>query len=355
MKSEKLSEGGSVRGLISPTSRMGDVENFASFSGLVELSQEKLGARAIACSDEFFAEKENLLKPGRGVFIEGKYTDHGKWMDGWESRRSRKTEHDWCIIKLGVAGEVTALDIDTNHFLGNHPQFASAEAVFIDGNPDEEELTNCEWSQILPQMTLLPGSQNLFSVRNRMKASHIRLKIYPDGGVARFRVYGHVVTNWQSGDEIDLAALENGGKAIACSDMFFSSMNNLIMPERGHDMSDGWETRRSRNPGHHDWVILRLAGQGRIKKIIVDTNHFKGNYPESCLLQGARVSSHDLSSLLYDESIWFDILPLVKLSAHQEHTYSVEITDHEMVSHVRLKIFPDGGISRLRLFGELLL
>ncbi|MEO6723583.1 MAG: allantoicase, partial [Ferruginibacter sp.] len=229
-----------------------------NYTQLTDLAAEKLGAKALLCSDDFFAEKENLLKPGRGIFIPEKYTDRGKWMDGWESRRKREPGNDWCIIQLATPGKIFGVDIDTNHFLGNHPPFASVDAFNIK-DADTDDYEQLKWIEILPKSALQPGSQNLFEITDQNVYTHLRLNIYPDGGVARFKVYGEVVKNWAAvgeNDAVDLAAAENGGKAILCNDMFFSHMDNLIMPGRGVNMGDGWETKRNRNPGNKDWVIV---------------------------------------------------------------------------------------------------
>lgn len=318
----------------------------ASFAGLIDLAAERIGGRALSASDEFFAEKENLLKPGRGVFIEDKYTDRGKWMDGWETRRKRVPGHDWCVIQLGRPGVIHGVDVDTNHFLGNAPSFVSLEAAPSAEGP---------WTEILPRSPVNPGAQNLFAVTGRQTWTHVKLHIYPDGGVARFRVYGEVTPDpavFKPGVLVDLAALENGGRAVGCSDAFFSSMNNLLMPGRSANMGDGWETRRRRGPGH-DWVIIRLGRPGTLKKIEVDTNHFKGNYPDTCSLDGCLAPGQAVDALTWPDFTWKEILPRQKLQAHTQHYFEPELREAGPVSHVRLNIFPDGGVSRLRLFGLL--
>ena len=328
-------------------------QNFASvFAGLTDLASEKNGGKAIAASDEFFAGKENLLKEGRGIFIPGKFTDNGKWMDGWESRRKRVPGYDWCIIKLGAKGMIKGLDIDTNHFLGNHPPYASVEACIL----NEGQKFNQDkiiWTEILQKSPLNPGSQNLFAVIDSGIYNHVRLNIYPDGGVARFRVYGDVVPDWKNvPDELtDLAALMNGGKVLVCNDMFFGSKDNLISPGRSSNMGDGWETKRKRIPGY-DWTIIKLACAGEIKKIIVDTNFFKGNYPDRCSVEGCFAPEAADDAITSEEIAWKEILPQTKLNGHIENTFENEITKAGTVTHVRLNIFPDGGVSRLRLFGN---
>lgn len=325
-----------------------------NFTNLTDLAAERLGGKTLLCSDDFFAEKENLLKPGRGIFIADKYTDRGKWMDGWESRRKRGPGNDWCIIQLATAGKIYGVDIDTNYFLGNHPPFASLDAFNIkDVDTDEYEKIN--WVQILPKSPLQPGSQNFYEVNDHNIYTHIRLNIFPDGGVARLKVYGEVVKDWSmvaEDEELDLAAAVNGAKSVLCNDMFFSHMDNLIMPGRGINMGDGWETKRNRTPGNKDWVIVRLAVAGVIDKVLIDTCHFKGNYPDSCMIEGCNIAADDAVDFGKNEVNWITLLPQVKLKADHEHYFEEEVNIHQPVTHVRLTIFPDGGVSRMRLFGK---
>jgi allantoicase len=315
----------------------------------VNLADERLGTQVLFATDDFFAEKENLIKPGRGIFIADKYTDRGKWMDGWESKRKRTEGHDYCDIKLGLRGTIQGLDIDTNHFLGNHPPYASVQAC------DQDEI--CEttpWTEILPRTPLKDGSQNLFAIKSGLPWNHLRLHIYPDGGVARFRVYGEVSVDWSQkieSQDYDLAAVQNQGQVIACSDMFFSDKNNLIMPGRGLNMGDGWETKRKRSetfggPLGNDWVVLKLGHKGVLKKAEIDTAHFKGNFPDRASLEGALLSpGQEL-----DKAKWLPLIRPTKLEADHQHFYN-ELLEIGSITHVRMNIFPDGGISRLRLWG----
>jgi len=286
-------------------------------------------------------------------------------MDGWESRRKRTPGYDWCIIKLGASGIIKGLDIDTNFFLGNHPPFASVEACNINGDPSAELLQTekAVWVEVLPKSPLNAGSQNFFKIASDKIWTHLRLNIYPDGGVARLKVYGEVYKNWdvvKQDEMIDLAAAANGAKSVLCNDMFFSHMDNLIMPGRGLNMGDGWETKRNRTPNNRDWVIIKLAHEGTIKKILVDTCHFKGNYPDTCSIEGINVEDTNLFpiskaaggiDLDSADLKWTGILPKMKLQADHEHFFESEISNAGPFTHVRLNIFPDGGISRLRLFG----
>ncbi len=318
-----------------------------AFTELLDLAAEKLGGKAISCSDDFFASMDNLVKPGRGIFIEDKYTENGKWMDGWESRRKRTEGHDWCVVKLGATGVIRGVDVDTNHFLGNHPPHCAIEACFSEG----DDVENADWTWILPKSDLQPGSQHFFEIDNDSTFTHVKLHIYPDGGVARLKVYGEVKKDWDQLDRsetIDLAAAINGGKSILCNDMFFSHMDNLIMPGKGVNMGDGWETKRNRTPNNRDWVVIRLAKKGLINKIMIDTHHFKGNYPDSCMIEGCISDTDDTGSME-----WQTVLPQSKLQAHQEHHFEEEIENQGPFTHVQLSIFPDGGISRLRLWGTI--
>ncbi len=323
------------------------------FTSLTDLAAARLGGKVLSANDEFFAEKENLILPGRGIFIPDKYTDRGKWMDGWETRRRRTPGHDWCIIQLAAPGKISGFDIDTNHFLGNHPPFASVDAsegVTSSYPLTSEDWQNLTWTEILPKSPLQPGSQNIFQISSEKTWTHLRLNIHPDGGVARFRAYGRVVRQFEKGEEIDLAAAINGGRAILCNDMFFSHMSNINLPGRGINMGDGWETKRSRIPGNRDWLILRLAAAGFIRKIVVDTAHFKGNFPDSCSLEGCVAEpGTDFSTAKID---WQEVLPPVKLQADAEHFFEKEIVNRGAFTHIRLNIFPDGGVSRLRIFGN---
>ena len=341
-----------------------------AFAHLIDLAAEHFGGQVLWCTDDFFAEKENLIKPSKPIFIADKYTDRGKWMDGWESRRKRTEGHDIAIIQLGAAGVIKGFDVDTAHFLGNQPQACSIEACYApDGNWE-----GATWVEVLPKTLLNPGSQHFVEAQLSVVGSsvaqadargpvrqdqqttdnqytHIKLHIYPDGGVARLRVYGEVQRDWNTvkPDELeDLASAQNGALAIQCNDMFFSHMNNLLMPGRGVNMGDGWETKRNRTPNNHDWVIVRLAHKGILKKALIDTAHFKGNYPDSFTLEGCMSDSDDLSN-----AKWSTLIERTKLQAHHEHQYEKELVCKEPVSHVRLNIFPDGGVSRMRLWGTI--
>ena len=328
------------------------------FTELIDLASERLGGAVLWANDDFFAPKENLLKAGAPIFIEGKYTDRGKWMDGWESRRRRTPGFDWCIIRLGLPGVVRGVVVDTSFFRGNYPEHCSIDGATFTTLPAEEQLTSdaVQWVPLLPQMALRGDSQNPFPINYNERITHLRFKIYPDGGVARLRVFGEVVPDWdqlkRSGGHIDLAAAENGALVLSCSDMFFGHRHNLIMPGRAANMSDGWETKRRRGPGH-DWAIIKLGHRGEIHRVEVDTSHFKGNFPESCTLETCDAAGANVETLTELSTRWATLLPRTKLQAHTRHFFDQELTAPGVASHLRFSIFPDGGVSRLRVYGTL--
>lgn len=313
------------------------------FTQLIDLASSRVGGRALKTNDDFFAPMTNLVKPEAPVWIADKYTAKGKWMDGWESRRRRTPGYDWCELKLGLRGVIRGVNVQTTFFTGNYPSHASLDAK--DGKG--------AWVEILPKTALNGNGDNLLPVRSDKAWDHVRLNIFPDGGVARLRVYGEVTPDWSKVPKkavVDLVAVENGGLPLLASDMHYSHPQNLIMPGRSKNMGDGWETKRRRGPGH-DWTILKLGTAGTISKIEVDTNFFKGNYPDSCMLEGVHKPGATGTELADEFTTWTPILPQTKLSAHKRHFFSKEIAKHGPVTHVRLNMYPDGGISRLRLLG----
>lgn len=314
-----------------------------SFTELLDLASERLGGSVLYATDDYFAEKENLLRPAKAIWKEHAYTDRGKWMDGWESRRKRVPGYDFAIIRLGVPGVARGVIVDTAFFRGNYPDSCSIEGTSARTDASVEALLAAEWRELLPRTQLRGDSENLFPIDGREAITHVRLNIFPDGGVARFRLFGDVVPDWRLvgglAAEVDLAAAENGAEVLSCSDMFFGPKHNLIMPGRAHDMSDGWETRRRRGPGH-DWVIVRLATEGQVRRIEVDTNHFKGNYPDTASIDGS-----------IDGEQWIELLPRTKLQAHTRHFFIDELLTDQPFTHVRVNVFPDGGVSRLRVWG----
>lgn len=320
----------------------------SEFTDLVDLAAERLGGAVLAANDEFFAPKENLLKAGEAVWIEGRYTDVGKWMDGWETRRRREPGYDWCIVRLGLPGVPRGIVVDTSHFRGNYPESCSLEACTVEGHPAPEDLIAAAWTEILPRSPLEGHAKNRFLLEiDPGRVTHLRFNIFPDGGVARLRVHGEVAPDWERllrrNGEIDLAGMENGGVVLSCSDMFFGNRHNLILPGPSLGMHDGWETKRRRGPGN-DWAIVKLGMRGALHRAEVDTSHFKGNAPGSCSIEACDApASGDLAG-------WQEILPRTPLRPHTRHHFD-ELAGAGPFTHARLNIFPDGGVARLRLFG----
>jgi allantoicase len=328
------------------------------FTQLADLASERLGGRVVEANDEFFAPKENLLKEAMPLFIEEKYTARGKWMDGWETRRRRTPGHDWCIVRLGLPGMIRGVTVDTSFFKGNYPEHFSLEGCDLGSQPpyknEKKKLkaARTRWTTLLPETALQGDAQNLVPVNAESRFTHLRLNIYPDGGVARLRVHGEVFPDKKkaSRGEIDLAAIENGGSVIASSDQFFGAPRNLLMPGRAKNMGDGWETKRRRGQGH-DWAVVKLGVPGVVQRIEVDTAHFKGNFPESCSMEACSAPDAASDAFLALPQTWKELLPRFKLKSNHLHVLK-NLQDAGVTSHVRFHIYPDGGVSRLRIFGR---
>jgi allantoicase len=276
-------------------------------------------------------------------------------MDGWETRRRRTPGYDWCLIRLGVPALVHGVIVDTSFYTGNYPEACSIDACAIDGVPDPEALaagTLAAWTEILPRAPLRGDGQNPFPVASARPATHLRLNIYPDGGVARLRVFGEPVPDprLRDGVEADLAALESGGLVTVCSDMHYGNRNNLIGPGRSTHMGDGWETKRRRGPGH-DWSIVRLAARGVLGRVELDTDHYKGNAPGACSLEITDAPGATPEQLTDAGHVWTEILPRTPLQPNSRHRFERLAAVHP-ATHARLNIYPDGGVARLRLFGR---
>ncbi|MFD5496307.1 allantoicase [Streptomyces sp. GDS52] len=336
------------------------------FAGLTDLADRRLGAGVVAANDEFFAQRENLLLPERPLFDPEHFGHKGKIMDGWETRRRRgpsagqpwpaAEDHDWALIRLGAPGVVRGIVVDTAHFRGNHPQAVSVEGASVSGSPAPEELLSdgVRWTTLLPRTPVGGHAANGFAVPAGRRLTHLRLSQYPDGGIARLRVYGDVVPDpgWlEALGTFDVVALENGGRVEDASDRFYSPAANTIRPGRSRKMDDGWETRRRRDRGH-DWIRYRLTGQALIRALEIDTAYLKGNSAgwasvsvrdaEGGAAEGAGTSGADG---------WREILPRTRLQPDTEHRFVLPAP--VIGTHARVDVFPDGGISRLRLFGSL--
>ncbi len=312
----------------------------------INLAAPEQGGAICSVSDDFFAPAKRMLSTDEPVFIPDRFDAHGKWMDGWESRRKRIAGHDYCMVRI-CPGVIRAVEIDTRHFTGNFPPAAMLEACRVDIEPDE----NTVWTELVPRTDIEGDSRRLFKVDNDNTWSHIRLHIYPDGGIARLRVYGEPVKFQSATDRdqwVDLVSSDVGGGAVECNNMHFGDMSNLLSTRPVANMGDGWETARRREPGN-DWVVLKLGRKGRVCRVEVDTAFFRGNYPARCSLKGGMP---DTDANIADESVnWTEILPAVALGPDQLHIFESQLSDIGNVTHVRLDIYPDGGVARLRLQG----
>lgn len=325
----------------------------ASFKDLIDLASERLGGAVLLANDEFFAPKESLLKPHAPEWRPDAFTERGKWMDGWETRRRRSPGHDWAIIRLGAPGIVRGVVIDTTWFTGNFPERASIDATSIEGTASAEWLagTEAQWKPLLEETRLKGDTTNEFDVDGDRRVTHLRLNILPDGGVARLRAFGEVVPAdaiFSDLREVDLAAMQNGGYVVECSDMHYGHRQNLILPGRSTHMADGWETKRRRGPGN-DWTIVRLARRGIVERIELDTDHFKGNAPGSVMLESCDIGEI-IDKFDAGKAKWRTIVAERPVQPHAWHHF--DLSERQASTHVRLNIYPDGGVARLRLFGR---
>jgi allantoicase len=310
---------------------------------LPDLAARRLGGMVLVANDEFFAPKENLLEPTDAMFDPDRYTDRGKEMDGWETRRRREPGHDWCIVRLGIPGLVRGVVVDTSFFRGNYPDRCSLEGAAVDG----DEVEGAEWFDLLDESALEGDAINRFDVGSPYRVTHVRLNIFPDGGVARLRVLGEPLPDLRTladpAGRVELAGSLSGGLVLDASDVFFSPPHHLVAPGDSHGMHDGWETRRRRGEGH-DWVVLQLAAEAEIERVELDTSNFKGNYPDSCSLDArARVRGAG-------EPEWSEVLSRRRLGPHRRFAFPID--PPARASHVRLNIHPDGGVARLRIHGR---
>ncbi len=318
----------------------------------VNLASADLGAKAISATNDFFGAVERMLQDAPTRFEVGLYDDAGKWMDGWESTRRRHGGHDHAIVELAVPGAVKGFDIDTSFFTGNFAPACSIEACKVSGVPDGATI----WTRILEVSALGASAHHYLPCQSREVWSHLRLNIYPDGGVARFRVYGAPALDLDAlrDKTIDLAGALSGGRVIGFSDAHFGNSHRLLMPNPVKNMGDGWDTQRRRIPGH-EWIVVQLGGRGSINKVVIDTAFHKGNYPEFVSVQGGDIDPEmsDLPSAVLNSAIfWQEILPKKPLSADAIHEF-LDLNAIGPVTHLRVNIFPDGGIARFRALGRI--
>lgn len=318
-------------------------DSLPDFTWFPDLALRTVGGAVVWANDDAFAEKENLIRPGPAKYQPATFGHRGQVYDGWETRRRRDVGYDEAIVRLGAPGVIHGVVIDTAWFKGNYPTSASVDALELDGHPSVDELIDHPgWTSLIPESKVYGDTRNLFEVESQRRWTHVRLRIYPDGGVARLRVHGEGRPDprFLGVGPLDLAAVENGGLVLDASNRFFSSPQNLIFPGVAKVMGDGWETARRRDDGN-DWVRIKLAGRGRIRMAEIDTSYFIGNSPNSARLLG-RDGDGD----------WVTLLEPVDLQPDTRHRFLVE--SDAPVTEAQLDIYPDGGLARLRLYGELL-
>ena len=317
---------------------------------MINLADPRIGSKIIFKTDDFFAAAHRILKTDIPVFKDGLFDKHGKWMDGWETRRRRSKGYDYLVLKLGKPGKIFDIDIDTSHFNGNQPTHASLEGCFSRSKPNKKT----KWTRLLGKKKLGPNKNHNFKSQNKSTFNYIRLNIFPDGGVARLRLYGKIEIDKKTinNKNINLTSVLNGASIVGCNNEHFGRAENIIAPGKGKNMGDGWETRRSRGK-NFDWLIIKFGKPGLIKKLEIDTHHFKGNYPDTCSIQTANISKNLSNKLIANNSKnWKFILNKSKLSAHKKHVFKKFLTKRNKENYLKINIHPDGGISRIRAFGN---
>ncbi|RAG84058.1 allantoicase [Streptacidiphilus pinicola] len=325
----------------------------APFAVLPDLASRQSGGSVVGANDELFAERENLINPAPAEFRPYTFGPKGQIMDGWETRRRRETGYDWAVVRLGTAGVIRGVIVDTAFFIGNYPPFCSVEAAAVEplgAQPTAVELAEADWHEIVPRSALKGDTANPFEVASELRFTHVRLNIFPDGGVARLRVHGEALPDprWALDTDRDLAALENGGRVLDCSNRFYSSPDNILRSGPARVMGEGWETSRRRDDGN-DWAVVQLAAQAEIDRIEIDTTCFVGNAAGSARVTGCDATAADPE---HPDS-WFELLPRTRLEPDTVHRFRLDRTAvRRPVSRVRLDIFPDGGLARFRVHGS---
>ncbi len=329
------------------------IKNKIINSGLIDLAQPRLGSKIIYKTDDFFAPVSRIINPSIPIWKEGIYDNNGKWMDGWETRRKRTDGHDCLILSFGKAGKISKINIDTSYFNGNQPNFASVEACYCENFSINNKI---KWETIINKSKIKANNNNIFNIKQKKIYTHLKLNIYPDGGVARLRVYGKIATeklNIEENKLVELSSIMNGSLIIATNNEHFGKAENILAPGRAFNMSDGWETRRRRTKGY-DWLIFKFGIPGIVKRIIIDTLHFKGNFPDQCSLQASYINDlkfNSINKIIHQSTKWKYLINKNKLFANREHSFENNILINKKINFIRLNIYPDGGISRINIFG----
>ena len=319
-------------------------------NGLIDLAQPRLGSKVIFKTDDFFGSANRIIDPSSPIFKEGLFNKNGKWMDGWESRRKRTPGHDYLIIKLGKPGSISKVNVDTSHFNGNQPSMISIDAC----NSKSNNIKSFKWKNLVSKKKTKANSHHIFKTSSKSVFTHIKLNIFPDGGVARLRLYGSISkeNNNFGKKTINLASLLDGASVVACNNEHFGKAENILAPGKAKNMGDGWETRRRRDKGF-DWLILNSIDGEMIDKIEISTHHFKGNFPSHCSLQAAYIpTKKSSSSIVSSSNNWKTLMNKTTLKANNTHTFKNTLMKKNKINFIKINIFPDGGISRFRIFGK---
>jgi allantoicase len=320
----------------------------SDFRSLPDVASRALGGSVVHANDDFFAPRESLVDPSPPSHDPAAFGPRGKVYDGWETRRRREPGFDFAIVRLGARSVLEGVVVDTAHFTGNYPPRVGIDLVDLDGYPSVARLLEADWRPLVPVSPVRGDTANALPATEARAATHVRLTLHPDGGVARLRVHGRPVPDpaLLTGT-IDLAALENGGEVVDCSDMYYAAARNLLMPGLARTTGEGWENARRRGGGN-DHVTVRLAAPGVVRRLVVDTSCFVGNAPAAVRVTGWRDGSAT------SEPDVVELLPRTEVQPDGRHVFPVrgEAAD-AVVEHVRLDVFPDGGLARFRVLGEL--
>lgn len=319
----------------------------------INLTDSLLGTKILYCTDDFFASVDRMLQRSEAIFIEDKFDENGKWMDGWETRRRRSAGHDFAYVKLAKLGIIYGFNLATHHFTGNFAPKASIMGTSSQLNDTDflEKADTLAWEELVPNSNLQGDTDNLFDCQSKNQVTHLRINLFPDGGLSRLRAYGEFVFDENIlGNTTNVCSVLNGARAIYANDEHYGKLQNTLVEHSPINMADGWETRRRREPGH-DWGVIALARSAIIMKSIVDTTFFKGNYPSSCSIQSANIKNMTDSKIISTSGSWEKLMDSKALSMNQKHEFTT-LLHQQPVNYIRLNIFPDGGIMRLKLIGE---
>lgn len=308
------------------------------FRLLPDLALRSVGGSVRYANDEAFAARENLIVPGPAVFDPTEFGHRGKVYDGWETRRRREPGFDEAIVRLGIPGVVHGVVVDTAFFVGNFPPEISVDGLCTADDADPAHADG--WQTLVARTGVDGDAENAFAVDASSRITHVRLRIYPDGGVARLRVHGTAVPDARLVDAlvtVDMAALEHGGMVTDCSNRFYGSAHNLLQPGPARSMGEGWETARRRDDGN-DWVEVALATEATVAVLELDTTWFLHNAPGAAVVRGRTGGGP-----------WRELLPRTQLQPDTRHRFVLGSTIP--VDAVRMDVYPDGGMARLRVFG----